>query len=470
MKKTIFFELNEVPFRVMDEFCNRRPQSTLAKVRPHCHEYKTYAKDTNTLEPWITWPSVHRGVANQQHQIHDYNQPLDEVDQNYPPIWKILHNHGVKTGVFASLHSYPLPENFSGYEFYIPDPFAEKSDCHPAVISDFQKFNLMMSRISGKNVSSKILLEPAANLLLKAGQLGLKLSTFLEIGKQVAHERINPKVVVRRRTYQSVLAFDVFMMLVERQQPEFTTFFTNHVASAMHRYWAATFPEDYPADTLDLSWQQAYSNEIDFAMQKFDVFLQRLIHFVDQNHNYQIIILGSMGQQATKLPHYTKSVVKISDLSKFMQAIGLEKEDWQVKPAMVPQVNLVIADDKVILFRNALESFSIDGQAIQYREATSGFFSLDFSFPDVQSNQVTFLDHTYDFSKVGLENEQLQDGVRVSGWHTPEGAMLIYDPQTQHGNKNKKVSTLAICPSLLENYGVPIPDYMTNERIDEVAA
>lgn len=470
MKKIIFFELNEVPFRVMDEFCKRHPGSTLAKIRPRCHEYRTHAQDEGMLEPWITWPSVHRGVSNQNHQIHDYNQPLDIADQQYPPIWKILKNHDIKTGVFASLHSYPLPENFSDYAFYIPDPFASESSCHPVEASSFQEFNLMMSRISGKNVSSKILLGPAAKLVLSAGKLGLRPSTFLDIGRQVSHEIIDSKVVVRRRSYQTILAFDVFMKLLKSKKPEFTTFFTNHVASAMHRYWAATFPSDYDADKIKPEWQQNYRDEINFAMQKFDQFLKRLVDFVDRNKDYKLIVLGSMGQSATDLPYYTNSIVVISDMTSLMQALGLDEEDWQIKPAMVPQVNLVIRSEKIESFKTAINSFRIDNQQLKYREDEGGFFSLDFSFPDIQSSQVNLFGKAFKLNDIGLNNEQLQDGVRVSGWHTPEGAMIIYDPGTEKGTKSNQISTLSICPSLLENYGIPIPDYMCDERIAEVFA
>jgi hypothetical protein len=35
------------------------------------------------------------------------------------------------------------------------------------------------------------------------------------------------------------------MRQLERVQPWFTTFFTNHVASSMGRVWAASFPEEW---------------------------------------------------------------------------------------------------------------------------------------------------------------------------------------------------------------------------------
>ena len=40
------------------------------------------------------------------------------------------------------------------------------------------------------------------------------------------------------------------MKQLELHKPSFSNCFTNHVASAMHRYWAAIFPEDF--DDLQL--------------------------------------------------------------------------------------------------------------------------------------------------------------------------------------------------------------------------
>lgn len=469
MDKIILFELNEVPFRVMDEFCKQHPQSVFAKIRPFCHEYITCAEDTGLLEPWITWPSVHRGVSNQKHQIHDYNQNLAKVNEQFPPIWQILCENQISTGVFSSLHSYPLPADISNYSFFIPDPFAPTSDCHPESISVFQEFNLSMARISGKNVSSKMLVKPAARMLINARSLGLKPRTFYDIGQQLCHEIVNPFVVRRRRTYQSVLSFDVFIELLAQKRPQFATYFTNHVASSMHRYWGATFPEDFQKEKLDTSWQKVHKDEINFAMQKFNTFLERLITFIDKSNEYKLIILGSMGQAATNV-RPVKTMVMLKNVERFLNKMGLETGEWQVMPAMVPQFNIVVDSSKRAGFKVALSSLKVDGQSVKYRENEDGFFSLDFFFENIQSKSVNILDSTYDFEEVGLKAEELQDQISNTGWHIPEGAMLVYDGKSKQGAKEKRVSTLAICPSILQHFNVDVPSYMSNERVLEIVS
>ena len=38
----------------------------------------------------------------------------------------------------------------------------------------------------------------------------------------------------------------------------FSTFFTNHLASAMHRYWEASYPDDYKKNIQDPKWINKY--------------------------------------------------------------------------------------------------------------------------------------------------------------------------------------------------------------------
>jgi len=64
------------------------------------------------------------------------------------------------------------------------------------------------------------------------------------------------------------------MRQLENTQPSFSSFFTNHVASSMHRFWAANFPEDYAPEDFGYEddWINTYRYEIDWSMQKADQF------------------------------------------------------------------------------------------------------------------------------------------------------------------------------------------------------
>jgi len=298
-RKLIQFEINEVPWKVVNHYCTLKPQSTLATLLKVSYKYETITPDTGKLSPWITWPTFHRGVNNQKHSIADLNQEITEVNKTYPAVWELLKKYQIKTGVFGSLHSAPPPTDYKDYAFFIPDPFSSEKTASPQYVEAFQEFSLIMSRGSARNVSGDINIRAGLNVIMKFPQLGFRLITLGKIIKQLIDERTHSWKKGRRRTYQVVLSWDVFMKQLKYHEPEFTTFFSNHVASSMHRYWAAAFPEDYKTYNIDQNWVERYRGEIVFTMDIFDSFLTELKRFVDTHSDYRLILASSMGQAAT---------------------------------------------------------------------------------------------------------------------------------------------------------------------------
>ena len=124
----------------MDDFRRR-----VRKWSRRSRQYVTVAPDSGHLSPWRTWPSLHRGVPDDQHLISDLGQDRAAADEAYPPVWSLLHAHGASVGVCGSLHSSPPPDHMESYAFYLPDAFAADDRAHPRVLSRFQAFNLAMT-------------------------------------------------------------------------------------------------------------------------------------------------------------------------------------------------------------------------------------------------------------------------------------------------------------------------------------
>jgi hypothetical protein len=459
--KIILFELNEVPSRIFDEFCRWHPDSALAKKLSRCLRYDTLTEDVGSLSPWTTWPSLHRGVNNQKHLLSDFGQSTTDVDTMHPPIWRILRKHGVSTGVGGSLHTYPLPSEFAEYAFYLPDTFAAGSECFPLVLESFQAFNLEMARESARNVSSRVPWASALRLLRDAPELGFRPSTALDLAGQLLAERLTPERRVRRRTYQSVLAFDVFMQQLDRTRPAFATFFTNHVASAMHRYWAAAFPSDYATMEYKPEWITTYRDEIRFAMGKADEFLARVLSFADDNPEYTVWITTSMGQAATNA-RPVETQLYVTDGVRLMAALGFAASEWEVRPAMLPQFNVAVAPERQKELVERLTRLRIAGMPLSYRVA-NGFVSLDFGHDNLEPGATAELDAVVlPFAALGLSNVEIEDKSGTSAYHIPEGCLLIYDPRREMGGSRarEQVSTLEITPTILRNFGVERPSYM----------
>ena len=461
--KIIFFELNEVPYKVIHHFCKLYPESNLAKVLAKGRKYETYSEDQGHLSPWVTWPTVHRGVTNDKHFISDFGQDLNEQEKEYPAIWNMLSKNGVKVGLFGSLHTYPLPHHTDNFSFYVPDTFAAGSECFPKKLEAFQKFNLAMARDNSRVVNSKIPGKEAIEFIMKLPDMGLKFKTATDIAGQLVDERINKWKVVRRRTYQSIIGFDIFYKQLEKQKPDFATYFTNHVASSQHRYWAAAFPEDYENLKLGREWVETYNGEIIYTMKKADEMIGRLVKFIERNPEYSIWILSSMGQQAVEAREiYTDLFV--TNGKKFMDNFELGSGAYELKPSMVPQFNVQIHVDKRKEFEEKLATFRINGESILSRQKAEGFYSLDIGIPNLDESRIKIelIGQGIPLQLSGMENVKIQDRCGATAYHIPEGALIIYAPAKGiNGSDLVTISTTDIAPTILRNFNTPVPDYMS---------
>jgi hypothetical protein len=461
MNKIIFFELNEVPIRIFEYYMKRRPNSWLTNNYSKFKKYETINENKGHLSPWNTWPTLHRGVPNDKHFVSEFNQNLNEVDKEYPPIWDILSSNSIKTGVFGSLHTQTVPKNTENYDFYIPDVFAPNHECFPKDIELFQKINLNLSRKSGRNVHNALPYSEILAGLLQIRKFGFKLDTMSSVAKQLVEEKIDPWKNVRRRTYQAVLSFDVWYKQLNDKKPDFVTFFTNHVASSMHRYWAALFPDEYDDLEYNSEWINMYSNEILFTLDHTDCMLRRLSKFIDKNPDYKLVITSSMGQEAIECEP-TETQLIIANSEKFLNMLGINDSNaFKVMPAMVPQFNFVICDNYIKLFEENLKKLTINGEIVPFRKKDDNYFSIDLIFLNLKKIKVSIDNLDFTLNDSGLENLIIDDKSSCTAYHIPEGHLFSYHPKNESSNFVKEqLPTCDILPILMNNYGIKAKSYM----------
>jgi hypothetical protein len=466
MSKIIIFELNEVPLKIMEYYRLMRPKYWIAINYKKFHKYETYSENVGHLSPWNTWPTLHRGVPNDEHYISELNQDLREVNKAYPAIWEILSENKISTGVFGSLHTFPLPKNKENVSFHIPDVFAPEPDTHPSSIEIFQKINLQLARKSAKNVDTGIPFKEVVGNLGSIAQLGFKIDTLTGIGKHLIEEKSDKWKTTRRRTFQSVLSFDVFFKLLKKKKPDFTTFFTNHVASSMHRYWAATFPEEYENQAFGEEWQNTYSNEILYAMDHVDKMLQKIAAFIGDHPEYKLLIASSMGQEPIE-SEPLESQLLIVDNIKFVEKLGIrDKEEFQVLPAMVPQYNFRINEGVRIFFKNNLENLVINGKPVVYRELSNGHFSIDLGHANLNKVDIHLNNESINAEEIGLENVEITDKSGATAYHIPEGHLFSFHPSNKESELiDGQILTCDIAPIILNNYGIHRKEYMNDVKI-----
>ena len=464
MRKLIVLEVNEVPFKVYDHFIDHFPNSLLAKVLTQSTQYITKTSDEGELHPWSTWATFYRGVDNTLHGIKDIGEDLIERDENYPPVWKSLVDQGISTGIFSSLHTHPLPSNVDKYDFLVPDPFANGDDVHPERVRPFQAFNLAMTKRSGRSVDRRIDKKSAFRLILALPRLGLRFRTLWKTLSQLISEKSKPWLTSRRRAFQSILAFDIYMNLLKNHKPQFTTLFSNHVASAMHRYWAATFPEDYVQNDLPKEWIDRYKGEIDWCMWQLEGMLETLVEFISKNPEYKLILASSMGQAATEARLTTQELF-LNEFDQLNEALGK-----RVMPltAMHPQYNFRVELDEEDEIEQKLRSIRLNDEPLRFRRKEGGFFSLDLGYPNVKSFEIKMGERTMTLEEMGFEIREIDDQSGGTAYHIPYGSLFVYDIQNPTIPNRKEVDLREIAPSILKAFNIDRLDYMKQGVIEEI--
>lgn len=473
-RKLIVFEANEIPFKVIDRFCQLFPNSCLAKTLSSCTQFVTYDDSIErgrTPQPTFSWPSIHRGVNDPTHQIYSFNQELSEVDEIYPPIWKILTSSGIKVGLLGAFHSYQsFPETDElkeNYTFYVPDVFSQDGKAYPGYLQTFQDYNLKMTRASARNVDRDLQFKKMLKILGKAHQLGIRPSTIWKIATHLIEEKYRPWISTRRRNHQVTLSFDIFLKHLKRSQPDYAIFFANNIAAAMHRYWAATFPEDFATLQVDRDWIDRYAGEIDRSVLTFDRCLKTLISYVDRHPEYKLICMGGIGQAAREAVWFN-SELYITDWSRFMNFMGVETGHWRSIVAMIPMFNVLVSPECRSQFRSALQDLRIDGKTVDFREQKNGMFAMCLGQANLSEDGISFRGKRYNIHELGMENVEIEDRSSRSGYHIPTGSLWIYDPllKKPQSDTRRKISTLDICPSLLSAFQIPVPAYMKGNLVE----
>ncbi len=460
--KIICYELNEVPWQIVDYYLHERPRSALGSILQNALQYTTHTHDVGELHPWSTWPTLHRGVYNTAHNIRFLNQ---EILCPYPPLWQLLCQAGVSCGIFGSLHTWPVPEG-DPYAFYIPDTFARSPETLPSHYTSFQKLNLRYTEQEGGKVHKP--LKPSRKDLQEAWQLfrsGLSLGSLGNTAFHLFKEYLNPVFKSLRPTLQAPIAFDFYKTALEKFQPHFSTFFTNHVASMMHRYWKHAFPHEAPAfhwNSEDSFKQKNILRAMDIA----DRQLSYLKEFCDR-HGYVLMILSSMGQEFIHRGDYAGEL-HLSCPKLFLKMLGYEGPTSQ-NLAMHPDFSFAFPKKSHLnRFKSLLGHLTSDGERPLFTLKEAGL-TLNCnlaSTPSLVTRGHVFRDGApVTFSECGFSIENRDQG---TGYHQPKGLWIVYKEKLKCDPYRREVESIKVAPTLLALYGITRPDYMTTPEIDVV--
>lgn len=443
-----------MPWRVIDFYTQNYPHSALAKLLTHSFQWETHTRDSGELHPWSTWPTMHRGVTNDQHHIRFLNQNLNNA-KDYPPLWDLLLEQGKKVGLFGPLQSYPV-NSHPLMCFHLPDTFSPEATSFPPHLSAFQALNLKATQ-SNKGINRDIKL--AGNIKhLCAILTQLSYKTITKIVHHLYLEKRNPKMRSRRALMQPLLSFDLFMQSLNKNKPDFATFFSNHVAGIMHRYWRDSFPKDFNTSPEETDPLHRFS--IIKAMHIFDQQLNQLLSW-SKKHGYDLVIASSMGQEAIDRGECVYEIM-IEDTQALLKYLQL---DWlcQEKPSMYPDFVLEAYDatqcDSII--ERCLSLKLNSGESLFSLKYSPTHTAINLSIGHTNSPKSTCQlgSEIVDFQTLGLKPVMRDQG---TGYHQPYGS-LIWHPHkspTCTLAQRTMIDSCQFAPSILTALGVITPDYM----------
>lgn len=441
----IIYELNELPLKVFRCYALLNPNTFLGRAYREARYRETFTPDQGELHPWSTWPTVYRGVDNTKHKITTLNQDL-EISKQYPAVWEVLRRKGVSTGIFGSLQSGNVCKNRLS-SFHLPHTFAENNEAYPSSLIRLQDFNLKACKIN-KGTAGKISLSVIlsfAKIAQYPRLFAIIIKTILKsISNTILGHRLLPMSAL-----QSDIMFNAFELFLGKYNPKFSTFFTNHLASVMHRYWDEAFGID---PSKEVNMRRFKKSRIYQSMKLADDHLES-IYRNNKEHESKIWIISSMGQEYIYRGKYLPEP-RINSEDLFLKKLPFTWTD-RVKstPSMYP--------DFVIEAKNADNKNIIDDLlSIKYKSGKS-FFSIRYTDEKkinlkinacIEAKNCPCLlinNKEYDFNYFSIELLNRKHG---TGYHQPFG-IWISTNKSDFEKTEKIINTTEFKSRILQQFG-----------------
>ena len=141
---------------------------------------------------------------------------------------------------------------------------------------------------------------------------------------------------------------------------------------------------------------------------------------------------------------------------------------------MLPQCNVRVDGGYADRFEAALRQITVAGEQLKFRRADNGFFSMEWGQANLHDcpDAVLIRGVAVPPTSIGLACVEIEERSDTTAYHVPEGIFSIYDPQDRSvkSTGRPEVSVLEIAPTILDTFGVAIPDYMQSPSLLTTAA
>jgi hypothetical protein len=275
----------------------------------------------------------------------------------------------------------------------------------------------------------------------------ISIKSIIKILIQVFQEKIHKQFKKRRSLIQPQLSFDLYCKNLKKYKPQFSTFFTNHIAGMMHYYWFDVFPNDFKKSQREINLfnKKSVIKALDIA----DKQIGSLMKFAKEN-SYELWVASSMGQKAIERKKSHRLFIR--DFSKTLNFLQLKKKNYKLLPSMYPDINIESDSEEKTnqLINEFLELKFLNNEKlfnVRYRK-NNNKVNLIYGTNPKRENFFIYKNKKFHFSALGLDYGSEQIG---TGYHCPNGILLTNGEKSSNIFKNKdSIDTKMIFSKILE--------------------
>jgi len=365
---------------------------------------RTHTRDTiesDYLEPWVQWVSVHTGEPSSVHGIKHLG---DVPDLGRRQIWEVLSEMGISSGVWGAMNA--SRRGAEHCQFFVPDPWTFSEESYPPALNDLLAFPRYMAK-NYLNVDKKVFVA----LALRFARMLLAPSTAAELAVELP--RVLSALVKWKGAnfvgycFSEYLSTLIFLDWCRKHDPRFRMLFVNGIAHLQHYYWK---DQEY-----------ALNPEFRYGLRYADKLVGKVLEAVEPGD--VLVVMNGLSQVRQDRPF---AAYRQYDHRAFLAAAGIPCE--RVEALMTHDAHLMFASSvERESARRILEGATVDGQPLFFVESnphdeTRLFYKIKYS--GVAAGE----------AKLGINGRELRFADHFlfcafqSGKHSPDGVVLCNQP------------------------------------------
>ncbi len=435
IRPLLLLEFNEIPWEIWDEVLALH-SSIWSEVESLSETFTTHVDyPKNNLSPWITWPTLHRGLHPDDHGSRFLGQPPETIRGE--PIWETVRAQGKSVGVFQSLGAWPAidpgPDGF-----FVPDVFGADDRCFPDRLKGFTHFcKHQVQQNEAESLSGQSL-----KLLMSA----LKSSGLTQIFWE--------SLSLKSGTLESNdLSWSHFKSVFNPQRPpEFSTYFTNSLAGLMHRHWdVLVAPDSFEDNRI----------EQNRTVESLEACLSDVLRWREENPELLVAISSSMGQEQIYPTQEQNLEMRMINPGLLLEFAEIPSSAYEICSAMIPQVVINVKDKTL---SQKIESFisgiiTSKGRQVFSTDVQGETLSLTHLFPsqaEIDEGWIMFGENP---EKVAWEDAgfEIYPVKSPTAYHIPEGILLLMGGNRKQGRSRSTIQLEGVKDLLLRRMS-RIPD------------